>query len=144
MQTWLLWKFEVISSNGFEIIPILVLHEFQSIFPQSQNLLPIKWLQIKFCSCYTFIVLNEENDKTHSFKIEYELVAQICHSGSSNSGHYWADISTSGGWLKCNNRSVTKLDQNLLDSMFLYIISLSRFCFQPGWSCAQSRGTFIL
>jgi ubiquitin C-terminal hydrolase len=54
---------------------------------------------VDFPSEMTFEGLNNEI-------IQYKAVAQIEHSGTYNSGHYWAICNRSGGWFNINDQSV--------------------------------------
>lgn len=40
----------------------------------------------------------------------YSLYAVACHTGSSDSGHYWAMCEVMGSWYRVNDESSTKLD----------------------------------
>ena len=58
-----------------------------------------------------------------SFSKEFSLVATINHSGSLNSGHYWAFIkdNISKSWFKCD-RSVLKVKPSTLNNTTSYVL----------------------
>ena len=59
-----------------------------------------------------------------SFVKSYDLKAVIHYSGTAASGHYWATIfdKDSGYWLKCDDRSVTKVKQDEINGCYSYVL----------------------
>ena len=52
----------------------------------------------------------------------YSLVATINHSGSLNSGHYWAFIKENNIWFECNDRSVLQVQPPALNNTSCYVL----------------------
>ena len=61
-------------------------------------------------------------DSVVSFNTTFKLVAQICHSGSLQSGHYFANVLSGNKWLKCNDRAVTEIGKSALDNSYSYLL----------------------
>ena len=61
-------------------------------------------------------------DKQAIKQVPYKLVAQICHSGSLKSGHYWANITKNKVWLACDDRSITKIKSSQLNNDSSYVL----------------------
>ena len=65
------------------------------------------------------------SDDDLSLNRKFKLRATINHSGTLNSGHYWAFIKTAGnnGWRKCNDSTISKVSFKDLsnDSSYIFI-----------------------
>ena len=63
-------------------------------------------------------------DDNVSFSKEFSLVATINHSGSLNSGHYWAFIKDNiyKSWFKCDDRSILKVKPSTLNNTTSYVL----------------------
>ena len=75
--------------------------------------------------------INTEFPKTLEFagldsntKLKYEAVSQIEHSGSLESGHYWAISRRNNGWYKLNDNSVTKSEFNPTENTYIVFYHL--------------------
>ena len=75
------------------------------------------------CFAKDFLSVPASIDNVVSFQQKYQLIATINHSGSLHSGHYTAclPITSSGGWLHCNDKVVSKVQDPLCHGSGAYL-----------------------
>ena len=64
------------------------------------------------------------SENTVSFSASFSLQATINHSGTLQAGHYWSfkRDKHANKWLKCNDTSVTPVQQKSLTNKTLYVL----------------------
>ena len=74
--------------------------------------------------CQDDLVVFSTNDMEVSFLNKYSLVSSINHSGTMDSGHYWAYIKgpASSQWLSCNDKIVLPVERAKLNNRSSYVL----------------------